>query len=42
MVEAMEGAGVEQGIPRLPKHSGHLVVVVGHKLRLGRLLGKGK
>lgn len=42
VVEAMEGAGVEQGVPRLPKHGGNLVVVVGHKLRLGGLLGKGE
>lgn len=42
VVKAVEGASVEQGVPRLPKHGGNLVVVVGHKLRLGGLLGKGE
>lgn len=38
----MEGAGMEESVTRLPEHSGHLVVVVGHQLGLGRLLRKGK
>lgn len=42
VVETVEGAGVEKSISRFPEHSGHLVVVVGHQLGLGGLLGKSK
>lgn len=42
MVETVEGAGVEESVARLPEHGGHLVVVVGHQLGLGGLLGEGK
>lgn len=38
----MQRAGVEQRVPRLPEHRGHLVVVVGHELRLRGLLGEGE
>lgn len=33
---------MEEGISRFPEDSRHLVVIVGHQLRLGRLLGKSK
>ena len=33
---------MEESISRLPEHGGHLVVVVGHQLGFGRLLGKSK
>lgn len=36
----MEGAGMEESISRLPENCRHLVVVVGHQLWFGRLLGK--
>ena len=42
VIEAVKGAGMEQSISRLPEHSGHLVVVIGHKLGLRRLLRQGK
>lgn len=42
MVEAVESAGVEESVPRLPEDRGNLVVVVGHELWLGRLLGEGE
>lgn len=38
----MEGAGVKESISRFPEHSRDLVVVVGHQLRFGGLLGKSK
>lgn len=31
---------MEESISRLPENCGHLVVVVGHQLWFGRLLGK--
>lgn len=36
----MEGAGMEESISRFPEDCRHLVVVVGHELWFGRLLGK--
>lgn len=42
MIEPVEGAGMEEGISRFPEYSRHLVVVVGHQLWFGRLLGKSK
>ena len=42
MIEAVEGAGMEESISGLPEDSGHLVVVVGHQLGLGGLLGESK
>lgn len=36
----MEGAGMEKSISRLPEDCRHLVVVVGHQLWFGGLLGK--
>ena len=42
VVEAVEGAGVEESVSRLPEDSGHLVVVVGHQLGLWGLLGESK
>lgn len=42
VIEPVEGAGVEKGISRFPEHSRDLVVVVGHKLGFGWLLGKSK
>jgi len=33
---------VEESISRLPEHGRHLVVVVGHQLRFGRLLGESE
>lgn len=42
MVEAVQSAGVEQRVARFPEDGGHLVVVVGHELRLGGLFGQGK
>lgn len=42
VVEAVEGAGVEESVSRFPEHSRHLVVVVGHQLRFRGLLGKSK
>lgn len=42
VVEAVKGAGVEESVSRFPEHSRHLVVVVGHQLGFGRLLGKSK
>ena len=42
VIKAVKGAGMEQSISRLPEHSGHLVVVVGHQLGFRRLLRQGK
>ena len=40
VIKAVEGAGVEESVSRLPEDGGHLVVVVGHQLGLGGLLGE--
>lgn len=42
MVEAVQRAGVEQSVTRLPEHCGHLIIVVGHQLGFGGLLREGK
>ena len=42
VIEAVEGAGVEESVSGLPEDSGHLVVVVGHQLGLGGLLRESK
>lgn len=42
VIEPVEGGGMEESVSRFPKHSGHLVVVVGHQLGLWRLLGEGE
>lgn len=42
MIEPVKGAGMEESVSRFPEHSRHLVVVVGHQLWFGRLLGKSK
>lgn len=42
MIETVEGASVEESISRFPEHSRHLVVIVGHQLGFGGLLGKSK
>lgn len=42
VIEAMQSAGMEEGISRLPEHSGDLVVVVGHQLWFRGLLGQSK
>ena len=33
-----KSAGVKQFVPRFPKHERQFLVIVGHELRLGRLL----
>lgn len=40
VIEPMEGTGMEKSISRLPENCRHLVVVIGHQLWFGRLLGK--
>lgn len=42
VIEAMQGAGMKEGISRFPEHSRDLVVVVGHQLWFRRLLGQSK
>lgn len=42
VIEAMQSAGMKEGISRLPEHSRDLVVVVGHQLWFRGLLGQSK
>lgn len=42
VIEAVQSAGMKEGISRLPEHSRDLVVVVGHQLRFRGLLGQSK
>lgn len=42
MIEPVKCAGMEESVSRFPEYSRHLVVVVGHQLWFGRLLGKSK
>lgn len=42
VIEAMQSAGMKEGISRLPEHGRDLVVVVGHQLWFRRLLGQSK
>lgn len=42
VIETVEGGSVEESISRFPEDGRHLVVVVGHQLWFGRLLGKSK
>lgn len=42
VIEPVQGAGMKEGISRLPEHSWDLVVVVGHQLWFGGLLRESK
>lgn len=42
VIEAMQSAGMKEGISRLPEHGRDLVVVVGHQLWFRGLLGQSK
>lgn len=42
VIEPVQCAGMKEGISRLPEHGRNLVVVVGHQLWFGGLLGECK
>lgn len=42
VIQPVQCAGMKEGISRLPEHSRDFVVVVGHQLWFGGLLGERK
>lgn len=42
VIQPMQCAGMKESISRLPEHGRDLVVVVGHQLWFGGLLGESK